>query len=207
MIQHRFAMGPPCTLRRFAEPVDLARWEELHEEARRLEMLVLHACSLDTLTGLPTVLPMLTELNLSSNNLTGFFGSGGGSVGVLGGSRVWTGMANLKKLDLSSNRMRGSVFLPNNISGGLGGGFFPALELLLVPYNAISSLEGISAVAPKLQGLDARSNRLRSAVEALQQLRALPVLQRLDLRGECVCPRGRVCVLLVLLIVIIAAAT
>ena len=61
---------PPFTLRRFAEPVSLADWAELQAEARRLEVLVLHACSLDTLAGLPSAPPALIELNLSSNNLS-----------------------------------------------------------------------------------------------------------------------------------------
>jgi hypothetical protein len=161
---------PPFTLRRFAEPVSLADWAELQAEARRLEVLVLHACSLDTLAGLPSALPALIELNLSSNNLS--------SLATVGRR----GMASLRKLDLSSNRLRGAAFLPGN--GGLGGCFFPALEQLLVPYNGVTSLEGIGAVAPQLLELDARSNRLQSGVESLQQLRVLPVLKRLELRSK-----------------------
>ena len=105
--------------RRFAEPVDLSKCEELQEEAPRLEKVVLHACSLDSLAGMPSSLPLLTELNLSSNNLSDLdLSSASVSSAVAGGwgasansYQLWAGMVRLRKLDLSSNRLRGAVFL------------------------------------------------------------------------------------------------
>jgi len=159
-------MDATGSLRRVAEPVDLARDNQIAGAAPHLHSLVLHDCSLSSLSGLPQ-LPRLVELCLSSNNLV-----------ELGAPSTWACISStLRRLDLSSNRLRGAIF--ENWAARL-----PQLVHLALPYNAVDSLYGLAAVCPQLTELDASYNRLDkegSPEDSLRCLQRLPSLTNLTL--------------------------
>ena len=116
-------------LRRVAEDLpSLESFQELHDKAPTLRSLVIHGCRLTSIRGIPA-LPSLVELNLSSNTLVD-----------LEPASSWASLGSLRKLDLSSNRLRGAPFVftaPSKLG-------LPALTQLLLPYNAISSFAGLA---------------------------------------------------------------
>ena len=161
-------MTLPSSLRRVAEEgVDLEGWRELHAAApEALRTLVLHGCGLSSLRGAPPALPFLTDLNLSSNGLASFEG--------------FPEFPSLTRLDLSSNALDGTPFK------GSPHYRFPALRVLLLPFNGITSLSGVGAACPRLAELDVSGNRLQGDA-CLRHLRALPSLTTLSLQRESLC--------------------
>ncbi|CAM9784123.1 unnamed protein product [Ectocarpus sp. 4 AP-2014] len=139
-----------------------------------LVSLSLHSNRLSSLEGFASM-TALTILNLSSNELDGeAIRSCAPHLGPL---------ASLESLDLSCNRIDGLLGLP----------FLPGLRRLLVPYNRLTSLDGVQALASSLTHLDARDNRIAGPTGAhAPHLAALGRLESLALasvgRGRRVQP-------------------
>ncbi|CAM9670378.1 unnamed protein product [Ectocarpus sp. 6 AP-2014] len=139
-----------------------------------LVSLSLHSNRLSSLEGFASM-TALTALNLSSNELDGeAIRSCAPHLGPL---------ASLESLDLSCNRIDGLLGLP----------FLPGLRRLLVPYNRLTSLDGVQALASSLTHLDARDNRIAGPAGAhAPHLAALGRLESLALasvgRGRRVQP-------------------
>ncbi|CAM9387669.1 unnamed protein product [Ectocarpus sp. 8 AP-2014] len=128
-----------------------------------LVSLSLHSNRLSSLEGFASM-TALTALNLSSNELDGeAIRSCAPHLGPL---------ASLESLDLSCNRIDGLLGLP----------FLPGLRRLLVPYNRLTSLDGVQALASSLTHLDARDNRIAGPAGAhAPHLAALGRLESLAL--------------------------
>ncbi|CAM9859750.1 unnamed protein product, partial [Ectocarpus fasciculatus] len=139
-----------------------------------LASLSLHSNRLSSLEGFASM-TALTALNLSSNELDGeAIRSCAPHLGPL---------VSLESLDLSCNRIDGLLGLP----------FLPGLRRLLVPYNRLTSLDGVQALASSLTHLDARDNRIAGPAGAhAPHLAALGRLESLALasvgRGRRVQP-------------------
>ncbi|CAM9286632.1 unnamed protein product, partial [Discosporangium mesarthrocarpum] len=111
-----------------------------------LVSLSLHSNMLSSLEGL-SPLTALTTLNLSSNELDG------GAIRVC--APHLGALSSLEVLDLSCNRIDTLLGLP----------CLPQLHRLIMPYNRLSSLDGVQSLASSLSFLDVRDNHLAAPLE------------------------------------------
>jgi hypothetical protein len=118
----------------------------------------MHSNRISTFLGLEAF-TSLTSLNLSGNELDG--------AAIEASAPHLGALSALVTLDLSANRITSLRGLP----------CLPQLRRLLLPYNAIASLDGLQALAPALQHLDLRANKLAAPFE--QHCRVLRTLTRL----------------------------
>ena len=126
--------------------VDLADEEDaLTAEFGFASEATFFGCGLTRLATLRVEWSALRKLNVSSNDLTEdtLF-------------KVFDTTNLLEQLDASSNRLKR---FPRTIH-------LPRLRTLNVSFNEIDSLDGVAALAPRLEQLDVRSNRLSQVVSA-----------------------------------------
>ena len=127
-----------------------------------VSILNLHSNKLSSLLGLPR-LPMLTDLNLSSNLFSDSDIEG------------LSNLPNLRILDLSGNNLRTLTGLP----------YMPFLNHFIAAFNRIDTLDGIDGL-PAVAVIDLRGNLLRSP-SSFAGLETLSNLKELTLAG----PDGR----------------
>jgi Leucine Rich repeat len=140
-----------------------------------LTALNLHSNRISSFLGLEAF-TSLTSLNLSGNELDG--------AAIEASAPHLSALTALVTLDLSANRITSLRGLP----------CLSQLRRLLLPYNAIASLDGLQALAPALQHLDLRANKLTAPLEQhCRVLRTLTRLQELTLQSSSGSQTNPVC--------------